>query len=827
MELVYNVDFRSIPRSRDWNIEEQSHSCLSCRNIFAFSRPTVQNINNRDCYLYEIQYKVCVLDLDKPWDVYTVTTGNIPISYILWDTSGSKLLVINTQGMFQVWTMPDHVLSQWKLFGSTCLKGEEIIKVAWLHNGIQVMFNPDKKDAVMYNEKFLRNRITPSVSNFGRKPMDGWIAVSSSGLVSVGLLQDQDPHIITSKTSLASGHIRLTQVDIAFNTTGEVVLVVTDGSISTTVLCFYINITIQHITCTVTSKPGPGLFMKSQMEYSNKDTQLVQITHLNFMNRDSADTLLVCAGSHGYSCVEVWQLVEQMMPLSRIFQNAKPDYSYKTPKWMHKATFTSNSMLTSIATPILYMGKNYIDAPGFMSYFACTYKDGNIKIIHRHTIQPIHSCTLESLGVSGPQKLDKKIRSISHVNSLIQTGSGCGLIGVNGNKMVLIRVFNMREGPIQLSAPIVILLLEYMMCIGNDWWDIFLAVKQGMVEGICQRLSDNFQKQHGSMQEFLRMRLISLQMALYNFVNNGQQKAADCRALLICNSISSVLKGILRPKTVSAQDKSPAEKLTMVCTGQKEADIDSVIRNLDTEEFIVEALKAGGNSEMSLQFLQPLIQWVANFCLHLLSSIPLYQSYCSFPGSSLLRDVVVLNNLRELLVIIRIWGLINPGCLPVFTTTSQIDCLSILFKLLTKTWLCSKEGNIEYDETLNDECLLLPNQVLIPDIKQSFGGENYSYSVFSQQLPLFLSTGEEPDFLFTLQQTRALYIPESTVESRQKYDIVRQIHLGIKPSGPVRECCRCGSSSLLNAPANSSILKSWEQRFVKTCICGGHWKVVK
>ncbi|ESO93932.1 hypothetical protein LOTGIDRAFT_209457 [Lottia gigantea] len=775
----------------------------------------------RNHYWYEIWYEVCVYDLDKPWNTYTVMTGSIPISNIAWDATGSKLLIANTQGLCQVWIMPEHVLSKWKLFGEAILENEDILKVAWLHNGIQVIFNPDKKDNIMYHEKFVRNRVTPTVSNFGGKPLDGWIAVSTSGMVSVGLLQDQDPQIITSKTSLSAGHLRLAEVDIAFSATGEVVFVVTDGTLASAVQCFYVEVSLQHLTCTLTSKPGPSLFMKSQLECGSKDISSVQITDLYFMNKDNPDTLLVCCGNHSYSCVEVWQLVEQMMPLNRFFQSAKPDFSYKTPKWMHKASVTSNSMLTCIATPTLFMGRNYIDAPGFVSYFACTYKDGSVKIVHRHTIQTIHSCTLESLGISE----DSRPKTQCYFTTMVQTLSGCGLIGLHGNDMVLLRVFNMREGPIQLSPPSVLLLLEYMLCFGYDWWDVFLAIRQGMVEGICQRLSDDFQKQPGSMQEFLRMRLIALQMALYNFLSNGQQKAADCRALLICNSISSVLKGILRPKSVSASDKSPAEKLTMMCNSQKEADIDSVLRNLDTEEFIVEALKRGGNSGNTLQFLQPLIQWVADFCLHLLSSIPLYQSYGSFPGSTLLRDTVVLNNLRELLVIIRIWGLINPGCLPVFTTTSQLDCLSNLFKLLTKTWLCSKDSNLEYDENLNDECLLLPNQVLIPDIKQSFGAENYSYSIFTQQLPLSLKTRDEPEFLFTLQQSRLLYIPESTVESRQRYDIVRQIHLGLKPSGPVRECCRCGSFSLLNTPTNSAILKSWEQRFVKNCICGGHWKL--
>jgi len=84
---------------------------------------------------------------------------------------------------------------------------------------------------------------------------------------------------------------------------------------------------------------------------------------------------------------------------------------------------------------------------------------------------------------------------------------------------------------------------------------------------------------------------------------------------------------------------------------------------------------------VALQSLQPLIQWVADFTLHLMALIPMYQSYSVFPGSSLLMDKSLLNTLRELLVMIRVWGIISPGCLPVFTTASSTDCLAHLFKV--------------------------------------------------------------------------------------------------------------------------------------------------
>lgn len=51
----------------------------------------------------------------------------------------------------------------------------------------------------------------------------------------------------------------------------------------------------------------------------------------------------------------------------------------------------------------------------------------------------------------------------------------------------------------------------------------------------------------------------------------------------------------------------------------------------------------------------------------------------------LLKDHKALNTVRELLVIIRIWGLLRPSCLPVFLRSADnLDVLALLFCLLSK-----------------------------------------------------------------------------------------------------------------------------------------------
>nr|KAG5706321.1 hypothetical protein BaRGS_026103 [Batillaria attramentaria] len=298
----------------------------------------------------------------------------------------------------------------------------------------------------------------------------------------------------------------------------------------------------------------------------------------------------------------------------------------------------------------------------------------------------------------------------------------------------------------------VVLMLEYNMFVGHNVWDVLLAVRQGMVESVVQHINDNFQKQTPSLQEMLRVRLLRLRSALCSIIPSGRQRAAECRALLTLFSIASVIRTIIRPKSVSTQEKSPVEKLSALCSISTETDLDTLIKTLDPDDFIVESIKKEKGSQASLQMLQPFIQWVSDFVLHLLSTVPLVQSGANMPGAALLRDVGVLSVLRDLLAITRLWGTVNSVCLPTFSTTSYHDCLAHIFKLLSRIWMMRKDGaGVELEEAIVDECASLPSKVLVPDFHYSYGHDSCSFAVFTQPPPLRFVFGNEPEFLLSLR----------------------------------------------------------------------------
>ncbi|XP_034737982.1 mediator of RNA polymerase II transcription subunit 16 [Etheostoma cragini] len=210
--------------------------------------------------------------------------------------------------------------------------------------------------------------------------------------------------------------------------------------------------------------------------------------------------------------------------------------------------------------------------------------------------------------------------------------------------------------------------------------------------------------------QVLATRILAVKASLCKLSTATAARACDFHAKLLLIAISSTLKSLLRPHVLNTPDKSPGDRLAEICSKNIDTDIDKVMINLKTEEFVLDG--------PPLQSLQQLIQWVGDFVLYLLANLP-NQGSMVRPGFGFMRDGASLAMLREMLVMIRIWGLLKPGCLPTFTATSDNqDSMQLLFRLLTKLWLCSRDDvpPQDPDETLIDECCLLPSQLLVPSM---------------------------------------------------------------------------------------------------------------
>lgn len=192
---------------------------------------------------------------------------------------------------------------------------------------------------------------------------------------------------------------------------------------------------------------------------------------------------------------------------------------------------------------------------------------------------------------------------------------------------------------------------------------------------------------------------------------------------------------------------------------------------------------------------------------------------------------------------IRIWGLLQPQCLPIFSRSADnLDILATLFRLLTKLspkpdWLVQQINFLKFskliellllcspDEQLLDECCLLPSQVLIPQVHLNTPKTSLSSPLLSNlPLPLQLTYFVEHE---PLDFTPDIHYVEGCLMNHSLIDSIRYLHVN-KNTSNLRRCVRCGATSIFKSNMKiSTAMKAWENRWDVCNFCGGKWKTEK
>ena len=108
--------------------------------------------------------------------------------------------------------------------------------------------------------------------------------------------------------------------------------------------------------------------------------------------------------------------------------------------------------------------------------------------------------------------------------------------------------------------------------------------------------------------------------------------------------------------------------------------------------------------------LQPLVQWVCDLTMALLSSLPVHHYGASSSGVWLVKDAKSLYTLKQLLALIRRWYSNVSGIRPVLSCSMGFDVIAKLYKLLT-ILACSVKDGSSLPDSLIEECGLLANMV--------------------------------------------------------------------------------------------------------------------
>ncbi|XP_034103725.1 mediator of RNA polymerase II transcription subunit 16 [Drosophila albomicans] len=800
MTILYRVESRrEFGTNKDNNVfpHKVVLCAVSSRNIIAFS------------VLQSLSSHVYVCDIVTPWQHYKVCSSKSLINVLEWSANGEQLLLGYIGGRIEIWEPKEHTLNLWQLQYHANIPSEDIVQAKFFHNGKGVVFNTQKKDHTYYAEKFERLEQRPTLTGFGGVATEGCILLTSSGLLAaftLPQLQKTNPsnnsgaepvdnsgqgdqiELTPATHSIGISRSYIEHCSIVASATGALNVAYSIGwqQPQQLVYCFKVSLQLEGEKITIKSESLASIFLNAT-PVSQPSRRITQLLWKRVANDD---VIFVVFGSpDGGSLLEQWTLTRRHQNVHALLQqsttaagNNKSVDFLPSESWEQVAKLQLNSQIAHLSSTRLIA----VDCEQLYAIM----QDNSVDVLEPGTLKKVNHTQFERDGDTRFICADLTPTS----QMLIIFDSQAQLHAMQTPML------KQTTGTMQLLQ----LLLEYCIVTGMDASDV-LMLNLGNLEALVEKLTDNFTRQPSYVRQFYYANFLALKSNLCR----AQQQEFD--NLIILHAISSTFKSLLRPSDLGCQDKGPADNLAMKLA-ESVPDVDLVLQNLNAKDFTVEP--------MMLQSLQQLIQWVTDLALNMLNRLPdeVMKSKLSGkrPSYDISRDIVAIGSLRELLVMIRIWGLLNPQCLPVYTKTMEnIDVLLILFRLLTRL----AQNTAEPDELLLDECSLLSKQLLIPQLTkynpttllstQGYTAVKSGQLVFTSQV--------EPVGLQDIEM-------EQVVFSNCVKDGVSNLQIGASPH-TIRRCARCGFVNSANKVAKTSAMKAWCNKWLH-CHCGGFWKQI-
>nr|AAM48398.1 RE11711p [Drosophila melanogaster] len=615
---------------------------------------------------------VYVCDIVTPWEYYKVCSSKSLISVLQWSPNGEQLLLGYVGGRVEIWQPRNQSINLWVLQYYATVPSEDIIEAQFFQNGKGVIFNALKKDHTYYAEKFERvEQQRPTLSGFGGVASEGCVLLTSSGLLAAFSLPaiqktsaagaDGPAHEVVELTpalhSIGISRSFIEHCSMTPSPSGALNIAFSCGWQQQLVQCFKVSLSLegelgleQHLA--IKSESQTSIFL------GPLDGR--RISHLKWTRIANEDVIFIayaCPDGAG-SQLEQWTLTRRHQSVHALLQggggaNNKPNEFVQSESWEQVGKVQLNASLADISVTRLS-----VSTPDSCQVYA---------ILQDNSVQVLEPNSMKQLNHTQFDRLSDASGAVKFVSGDLTPSSQILLIFDSHAQLYAM------QAPLPKQGGSGLLLLEYCIVTGCDASDVLL-LNLGNLEALVEKLTDNFTRQPSFVRHFYYANFLALKS---NICRMQQQEFDN---LIILHAISTTFKSLLRPSDLGFQDKGPADNLA-IKLAESIPDVDTVMLNLDAKDFTVEPVM--------LQSLQQLIQWVTDLALNMLHRLPEEVMKTKLSGKrpsyDISRDIVAISSLRELLVMIRIWGLLNTQCLPVYTKTmDNIDVLVILFRLLTR-----------------------------------------------------------------------------------------------------------------------------------------------
>lgn len=253
--------------------------------------------------------------------------------------------------------------------------------------------------------------------------------------VCVGIPKPDSNEFSIETEALGTSRNRLLIADFMQDKSGDLLLVTSNGQTTPAINTYRISLKPESEPsnmCKIHINPMTNFFVKSALgEKQNVGgSDEVRITHLKFIAREGGLSVIVALGNSSSSQIDLWNLTRHTVPLRRFFQQTKtPDNSVYSYQWSHITSVTHPSIPVSIALPNFPVRYGSVDRSNLLfQYIAIAYKDGSIKVINKHLFKAIATTNLD-MGFNDMDKPEKRRKVVPCIVNMMQTFTGCGLLG--------------------------------------------------------------------------------------------------------------------------------------------------------------------------------------------------------------------------------------------------------------------------------------------------------------------------------------------------------------------------------------------------------------
>ncbi|XP_013136065.1 PREDICTED: mediator of RNA polymerase II transcription subunit 16 [Papilio polytes] len=818
MELIYSM---SRPPLRYEPPHYENHAdpdtvkpicTISSCNIIAFSSAT----EVLDVCGSTWSGHVYVCDIDTPWESYKVANTTHPVTALEWDAEGKLLLVGTVVGDVSVFAQYDYLLNHWTPLYSASFPGENIIKAVFFHNGRKVIALEKKPDTPI-SDRIQMIRSVPTLKGFGGIACEGACIITATGLVGALTPAPDSNMALVASDCLRSPRDHIATASFAHKNGSILIAAAWRGNGKRGVRCAACAVFrppgARAVPVQITLQPLPTVYLL--------DSDSVSIT---WCLREDTDSLLIAG-----STLTLWKLTERSYPVHKLLckgpvqGNTTPGGGPKAPTdcfntvvWQQTAVWGAEGGARHVASARLPLATPHV----------LLATPTSLHLLNRDNQH--YMCTrVVDTGLdsdsSTPAKKTKygefvswegSVRASLSCVDVSQLGAVCAAIDTH-SQLYLFKLSPAADIPTTLSVQHTTLLLEYAMVSGYDCSDVLMTLKSNIVEAVYDRLTENFQRQPQTFQQYYYHSWLKLRIALCGLVSGlCGSGAALCSQQLALAGWAAVCAA-LRP-----DDKTePALASLAVHTALAYMPDEHDEKNLVALEAKAESLwegvvgAAGPNSTWSMLCgVQPLgrpmlrAQHAGLTALAAFAALPAPHHLHHAYSSDVWCEAAGVAVLRKLLVISRACG--RGG-----------DAVSrLLARLAALGGAAPKPDFIEECATLT---ALQPARVWdsLPRCAVS--------APHGQPWPLLLEYSTVPETLRYVPEPPAYAQCDGTPSLAM--DSIRYMYLGGgRHAARWRHCGRCGARSLpamlpAPLPARNSQQRAYDGRYLAACRCGGKW----